>query len=828
MRPRFIILITGCALGALAAGLHRWRRSPEPQSLDAHPWPRGATSVLRTPLVESLGGGELDDSNVPDEAVWSYLAERMCGGYDVYGAAMEVAQRWRSLPRLQRYLAAPPREMREALACGKELADQLHGVRTTVRIDAPAWHELQLIASRAAPPRAASSLRSIGGLKGLHHAGCSIPWTAAGAECSPDARAVARLPDSDRWIFGSLDGLRAFSSVQGSGELNPFVSRIVSQLAQSLRDWPTVDLWLTAQAIFPPDDLLVSRRVSSRASQDLEALGDHLRWDVHAAASARRRQGTVTETRIELVAKGEPEAQRLTAEINAYRNAVLTALAKDRRDFTSETGPREHADYLHALSEAGARGWKEATIVRDGLHIIFSASTVIPEAERAPWQRYRSWRRVHALAAARIVNGLLHERPPSASDLVQLRGDALVAGVLQGYKPFFAGDWECYHNGTYSYWSYVGDKAYSGKNRSRLEGSYAYEIIEGSSLDAALQVKNEAGAKTLHISQSRFSSGISVGDGRASEPIAEAVHCSAIGDDAEHAPPPPAEEPGTIAPMIGSFRAGKGKIESEPDPGWDAVPDPKVVLDPSFMLVIGMGGGPHGWRTVTTIMGDGLGAHVYERDELRGGYRSTGVRRAEFRLSEAELARLVQVLNDNRFLSQPSRYVDPDIIDGAAWSMSVLTGGRFKSVSLSNAFPAPLYTIARHVADLIDQRPELDGLSQPVHGVHLYRGRGVQARLRPDYVGGSDARFQVVLLDRSDGGKELARTEGSWDAGGSKVIERAVILNATEPIDDTHLYEVVARIFDRDRELLGKHAAITRGHGQIVDVALRETRKPRD
>jgi hypothetical protein len=448
---------------------------------------------------------------------------------------------------------------------------------------------------------------------------------------------------------------------------------------------------------------------------------------------------------------------------------------------------------------------------------VFRAEAQLDEAERRSYAHYRSWRRAHALAAARIVDDLLAGARPRPTDLVQLRGDELQERVRVGYKPFFAGDWSC--NPEDGYRSFIESVAYEGESRSKRLGSFGYEIDERG-LDAAalIQIDGASGRQELRLVES--SSSIAVAG---AGPAAKRVYCRPFGEEREHATPPPREA--LALNMLGRVRGFglKGKLTSEPDPEWAEGRDTSIALDDAFAFEMGLASLPPRVWFLTTILGDGRVTHVYrvERDASWG--IDSDFRRVETRFDDGEMQALVQALREERFFHQPLSIRNQSIVDGGYATLRLHTRSGSKVVTLENALPESMRKVMQLVATYLDARPGLGEQSTATgHLYHTLPERHVTATLRPDYVNDRDASVEVELVNVSEGGKVIGNSEGVWRASLDHFnpVELSVPVSAHEAIDPRQRYEMRARIVDGDRVLVGRAPAITDGRGQTADIAL--------
>jgi len=311
---------------------------------------------------------------------------------------------------------------------------------------------------------------------------------------------------------------------------------------------------------------------------------------------------------------------------------------------------------------------------------------------------------------------------------------------------------------------------------------------------------------------------------------------------------PSAEPKSSIAPVVRPLGGPSGREPvTRPDPHWADDVDATVALDETFLLELGMGSGRSGLN-VTSIDRAGRAHHTYEHRERTPKGTDVTWRRVDFTVSDAELAQLVALLDEEKLLQLHREYSDPSVSDGAQWIIHLRTRGRDKYVALSNAFPEPALRIARFVTGLVDARPELADESRDAkrNDQHLWRWlewyRGcsldldpveddracmplwVTAHLRASGALPAGAQVEAAIVDRSADGAELARAAGTMGGGAVMVNEAQVTLTVRhDQVDVSHRYELTTEVTDGDRTWRGEpQPVITFGEPYEVTVPVRE------
>jgi hypothetical protein len=130
-------------------------------------------------------------------------------------------------------------------------------------------------------------------------------------------------------------------------------------------------------------------------------------------------------------------------------------------------------------------------------------------------------------------------------------------------------------------------------------------------------------------------------------------------------------------------------------------PRPAFTLDASKPFVIELGRGS-GWHGLDIVKVDQTGTVQLSRIEGRPNAET-----ASLKLSSADLAALVGLVNTNQLTSMGRTYSDPRVADGTQWVLWIEQSSFQKSIYFNNSFPGKITTFA----DGLDALLQKSGLS---------------------------------------------------------------------------------------------------------------------
>lgn len=203
-----------------------------------------------------------------EQALWSEMAGRVCGGEDLFGALIASSRYDVARRRVARILAER-HQAGKRLACGKVVAEHFGGARFDIELrdpvkdepkpggldDDPKKKEAKKDERPAPAPRHRVSLFELDlaalpdgaadfverrERSGLSATRCVSSSTRRWGECNGGSAAAARLEGTDLWITGGLSDIEAFGrdfSRAGKNELEPREG--FERIAALLEEFPT-------------------------------------------------------------------------------------------------------------------------------------------------------------------------------------------------------------------------------------------------------------------------------------------------------------------------------------------------------------------------------------------------------------------------------------------------------------------------------------------------------------------------------------------------------------------------------------------------------------
>lgn len=382
------------------------RRTPErhdPRAPVAEPLPFEAARL--PPEVTSLHRSE-PDAEEPDQARWSRLAAALCGGHDVYAAAIEAAESGDD-GRLRRQLAAPPGELARALACGKAFApdprrEHAVGFRTGADL-----HSVSVLRTALeAPPPTSDRFRAIAIGAPLEHAACAD-------DCQPTSAARARVAGTDRWLYGDLEDVRAFGSELDKAKEATHRQRVVEQLAMALRRHRHVDI---GDARLLPSvvvaRLVVEPPLMVHLSGEHRALQEALERGLDGYGIGHDGEPDGGRVRVLMLAKSDAEAERVAGLAKAWLAAAVSRLRGEQPPLAPRAAePAEVLAHRQARASAHRRAWRQLAVSRDGRRVALSTTTRLGDDELLAYAAYLAWRDRQEKQAAELVDSLMAGRP---------------------------------------------------------------------------------------------------------------------------------------------------------------------------------------------------------------------------------------------------------------------------------------------------------------------------------------------------------------------------------------------------------------------------------
>lgn len=374
------------------------------------------TKHLDVVLAHKLG---VEKSDVPEQATWSLLANKVCDGADLFDSAMAGAGE--SLARA----FASRDSARAALECGKALSDGL-GQYAVVRFgDGDDKHRVGVLrSSLEAYPTDAKGVKKASNRGKLVQVRCFVPDP--DEECEDKSKGVGHIEDSKLWIHGSIADMEAFAKAYSpDGKTPPKGSEAYASLLSNFGGYDEVKLGPMRE--LEADDFSGSTGAGGAEErkpieEKRSSLGGH--W-------ARGVKGDDYERveRVVLVFDKESGAKEMEGLLKAFKKDTLVAMAKQKEalDKGSPTGwstPEQREFYEMALGvmEMRRSAYKDATIERDGTSVVFQFEMKADDALREILDGREKAQTKKLAAAAKVVDALLGG-DPAPKDALEELGD---------------------------------------------------------------------------------------------------------------------------------------------------------------------------------------------------------------------------------------------------------------------------------------------------------------------------------------------------------------------------------------------------------------------
>ena len=426
-------LVIGLGVGALALGglvaggvVLFGKKAVLPCDLEN--LPKETTSVdarsLDASIAQKLG---VKKGEAPKQATWSLLADKVCGGGDLFGSLM--AGEGESVARA---LAEKDRA-RGALECGRALSDGF-GQYAVVRFgDGADEHRVGVMRSSLdAYPPDAKGVKKASSRGRLVEVRCFVDD--AKTECEDKSRGVGHIEDSKLWIHGSIADMEAFAKAYSrEGKSPPKGHEVYASLLSKLGGYDDIELGRMKD--FDSQDLdggtFASGATERKAlDEQWKSLGGHWARGMKGDDSARVE-------RTVLVFDKESNAKEIEGLLKAFKKDVLAAMARQKemldkgkaaaKPATPEA--REAVDRGWALMEMRATAYADATIERDGTSVVFNFEMKAHDALRELLDARAKSQKKKLEAAAKIVDAVLEGDPAPKDALAELGGDDFVASA---------------------------------------------------------------------------------------------------------------------------------------------------------------------------------------------------------------------------------------------------------------------------------------------------------------------------------------------------------------------------------------------------------------
>lgn len=443
-----VVVLAATFAVAGVIGLRSRRAAALPLATERLPAP--TRFVARTDLVAAIAERHrLRETDVPAQALWTALAERACGGYDLFQLLVDADRQPRAAALA---LAQPGDAQATAIACGRTLAERGGPHRGLYRLsfeDAgrPLDVELMVDGTGELPPTV-PHFRDTPAPGNLVAARCLIPWSGDRDEaCDDAARAVGRLGEDDAWAIGELDDLRAFGRAYALDVERPEETfEALDDLAGEMASLPRSMVGL-APGFTNLLTVLVDVDVSMHGEPETRELVAAIRGGSSVWGMQRPSPDAPGPVRIVALAHGEQEAAAIASAWSAYLDRLRTELAaRDPKE------PHEEDDEIaraadRARAAIGRRAVDAAEVVVSELRVELKTELIVDQAEQAALAAAYDRAAARAALAAGVVAALADRSAPDDATLAELGGEPFVRAVeveravAAGQWPFEAQPW---------------------------------------------------------------------------------------------------------------------------------------------------------------------------------------------------------------------------------------------------------------------------------------------------------------------------------------------------------------------------------------------------
>jgi hypothetical protein len=397
--------------------------------------------------------GHVAAPHVPDEAIWSALAEEPCDGPDLYELFLGVADAPEKAPdptldRLARALGPDLQATQLALRCGRDLArdgklsaagrtwrlEFKDGAKTRTILVLPLQHESM---PDTEPPYEKRSFRD--------HRGACKPAMKKGDDgkdhpdkCTDDSQAVAMT--EQLWFHASLANVDTFVRAydKPADEL-PIAAEVISGLAPSLdgchysdvstsREVDFGSLLAGSGILFGVPELgplpLVPR---DRAKKTADVLATRIRGV--GTGYAMPEAGSPPRVRLAVLAKDDDGAKTVETELVDFHKEWRAHLENRADDIgkpfqdSVKDAPDVVREYKESLFDLLMRGVLKAEVRRSGNVVTLDLAPAPKDQEARAIREYLAARKTLSATAARAVRALASGREAEPADLQTLGGE---------------------------------------------------------------------------------------------------------------------------------------------------------------------------------------------------------------------------------------------------------------------------------------------------------------------------------------------------------------------------------------------------------------------
>jgi hypothetical protein len=414
--------------------------------------PEKTLFVMRWDLtggVADLVGMARDD--VPEEALWTDLAEKACGGEDLYSKLMTAPFKW-GRDRASKAVAQDPDEQKKALACGQEMAGELGskgGVYWLRFGDDDDKKEVEMMALGVDElPETTKFFKTTTDPSNIGQTRCLRPWSSDGdGDCGDKARTLGKLDDSTVWVTGKLDDIKEFGSAYSTDGSNASSKlEALESLAKDMSAYQRVATGV-AEGYHNRLTLTLGPGVSMYSEDESKELTEAVKEGGSVWALGHNGTADASEVKMIIVGKSESAAKDIKKKLNDFLTKLKEKInekkdeKKDDDDKKKKDDkPVEEVKYKEAKQAMARRALKKAKAKLDGEKVILEITEEPKEGEKKAVEKYFEWRRKHSKYAVKIVQSLMEGKEPKEKDLKKLGGKKFVE-MFKQQRALVKGDW---------------------------------------------------------------------------------------------------------------------------------------------------------------------------------------------------------------------------------------------------------------------------------------------------------------------------------------------------------------------------------------------------
>lgn len=434
-----VTILAGAFGVAGAIGLRSRRAAPLPMA--AERLPRPTRFVARTDVVGAIADRHrMREADVPDRALWTALAERACGGDDLFRLLVEAQGDPR---RAALALAKPPQALARAIACGRALADRGGPHRGLYRLsfeDDERPIEVELLADGAGElPQTVPHFRDTPAPGNLVAARCLVRSSRDRDDpCDDEAPAVGRLAEDDAWAIGDLDALRAFGRAYAlDHDRDEETLEAFEDLADEMAAQPRSVAGL-APGFTNQLTVVLDVSVSMHGEPETRALLTAVREGSLAWGMQRPAPDTPGLVRIVVLAHGKTEAATIASAWSAYLERLVRELDAQETPPPAEDDVTRAAE--HTRARIARRAVDEAKVVVDNHRVELQTQLRIGDTDRAALAALHDRTAGRAALAAEVIRSVVDRAAPPDALLAELGGEPF-ARAVEVERAVAAGQW---------------------------------------------------------------------------------------------------------------------------------------------------------------------------------------------------------------------------------------------------------------------------------------------------------------------------------------------------------------------------------------------------